>query len=302
MHNVKLFNVVKNYLVNKKNILLQATDKFAKQDSSDTKIKKSIKKGGPYSKNEKDKRREEVYRLCFEYGYSARKIAEMLDANRNTINGDINYWYSQISSQVTNETIVSSGIKQIYNMELQKTRLREQLDCTKEFSQKMAIERLLLAIDSKLAQHITKMMTGTKDLIKPIEKKPKEIKIPEEKIKKFVRDLILEINSTNEDSYIFSEDKMTYVLIRKTNANSNYVHAFLGKMKTLELGLCQQDIISEDESDYSQTYNMLRFAYMRNYITDDEFTKINKKIVSNIAKQEQIEKENKELALQLPKG
>lgn len=284
-----------------KNNLLQVTDKFAKQES-DTKIKKSIKKGGPYSKDDKDKRREEVYRLRFEYGYSARKIAEMLDVNRNTINGDINYWYSQLSSHVTNETIVSSGLKQIYNMELQKTRLREQLDSTKEFSQKMAIEKLLLAIDSKLAQHISKMMSSAKDLIKPIEIKLKEIKIPEDKIKKFVRDLILENKSTNEDTYVFSENKIKYEIIRKTNCDSRYAHVFLEKMKLLDLGLCQQDIIPEDESDYSQTYDLLRFAHMHNYITDSEFAKINKKIVSNMAKQEQIKKENKDLASHLPKG
>ena len=53
---------------------------------------KQKKKGGPYSKDEKTKRLDEVYRLHFEYGYSARKISELMRVNRNTINGDIDYW------------------------------------------------------------------------------------------------------------------------------------------------------------------------------------------------------------------
>jgi len=36
------------------------------------------KKGGPYTKNEKTKRQNEVYRLHFERGYSAVKISDMM--------------------------------------------------------------------------------------------------------------------------------------------------------------------------------------------------------------------------------
>ena len=57
------------------------------------------KKGGPYTKNEKMKRQNEVYRLHFELGYSAVKISDMMKINRNTINSDINYWYSSLSKE-----------------------------------------------------------------------------------------------------------------------------------------------------------------------------------------------------------
>ena len=43
------------------------------------------KKGGPYSKIERKKRQHEVAKLHFEYGYSARKISEMMKINRATI-------------------------------------------------------------------------------------------------------------------------------------------------------------------------------------------------------------------------
>ena len=47
---------------------------------------------GPYTKQELENRRNEVYRLHFEYRYSVRKIAELMKINRNTINGDIKHW------------------------------------------------------------------------------------------------------------------------------------------------------------------------------------------------------------------
>ena len=50
---------------------------------------KSEKNGGPYPIQAKKTRRDEVFRLHFDYGYSARKIADMLKINRNTINSDI---------------------------------------------------------------------------------------------------------------------------------------------------------------------------------------------------------------------
>jgi len=52
-------------------------------------FKSKNKKGGPYSKKDRDSRIDEVCRLHFEYGYSAKKISELMKVNRNTINSDI---------------------------------------------------------------------------------------------------------------------------------------------------------------------------------------------------------------------
>ena len=49
------------------------------------------KKGGPYSKKEREDRRMQVYNLHFEEDLPAVKIAEMLDVNRNTVNDDITF-------------------------------------------------------------------------------------------------------------------------------------------------------------------------------------------------------------------
>ena len=105
---------------------------------------------GPYAKSEKEKRRDEVCRLHFEYGYSARKIADLMKMSRNTINGDIDFLYG---NTVKNYNLVSpqtAVIKQLAKLEIQKTRLRESLDKTQNPSEKISIERLIFDIDSKL--------------------------------------------------------------------------------------------------------------------------------------------------------
>ena len=53
-------------------------------------------KSGPQPSHVKKIRRDKVYKLHFEYGYSARKIDTMIKASRNTINSDISFWYGQI--------------------------------------------------------------------------------------------------------------------------------------------------------------------------------------------------------------
>jgi len=111
----------------------------------------SNKKGGPYSKQELEKRRNEVYRLYFEYGYSARKIAELMNINRNTINGDIKHWYSKVakSNDIQPESAIFTVLERL---DIQRTRIREYLDKTSNVSEKITLERMILDIDSKIAQ------------------------------------------------------------------------------------------------------------------------------------------------------
>ena len=108
------------------------------------------KKGGPDSKDEKIKRLDEVYRLHFEYGYSARKISKLMKVNRNTINRDMDYWYNKI---VLNHDYLNPEqyiIVNIERLDAQRTRLRERLDKAQNFQQMHTIEKMILAIDSKI--------------------------------------------------------------------------------------------------------------------------------------------------------
>ena len=112
---------------------------------------KSNKKRGPYTKQELGKRRNEIYKLHFEYGYSARKISELTKINRNTVNGDIKHWYSKVtkSNDIQPESAVFTILERL---DIQRTRIRESLDQTKNISEKITIEKMLLDIDYKIAQ------------------------------------------------------------------------------------------------------------------------------------------------------
>lgn len=118
-------------------------------------------KRGPYSKQELEKRRNEVYRLHFEYGYSGRKIAEMMNINRNTINGDIKHWYSKISNKNNILDPESTILLTIERLDLQRTRLREYLDKITEIQEKIPLERMIYDIDCKIA-HIRQRLADSR--------------------------------------------------------------------------------------------------------------------------------------------
>jgi hypothetical protein len=112
--------------------------------------KTSNKRGGPYTKTQRDKRRQEVYRLHFEYGYSAKKISDLMKVNRNTVNGDVDYWYSKIYKNTSIINPEDTIIANLERLNIQRSRLREQLDKVDSFQEKMAIERLIYDIDCKI--------------------------------------------------------------------------------------------------------------------------------------------------------
>jgi DNA-binding CsgD family transcriptional regulator len=111
----------------------------------------SMPKGraGPWTQHDKEARREEVYRLHFDYSFSARKIADLMKVSRNTVNSDLRHWYSIIaanSTRVDPEIIV--GIT-LTRLDIQYARLREQLDKTDSQQERNTIERLMLDVTSK---------------------------------------------------------------------------------------------------------------------------------------------------------
>lgn len=108
------------------------------------------RKSGPYSKENKEIRRYEVHRLHFEYNFSARHIADLMQVSRNTINKDLEFCYSQImnnSKILEPELIVEVNLERL---DIQYTRLRESLDKTDSSEVKNTIERLILDVNSKI--------------------------------------------------------------------------------------------------------------------------------------------------------
>lgn len=137
--------------------LPQITTDFLDENEKLCQTVPNSKKGGPYSKQQRDKRREEVYRLCFEYGYSARKISELMKINRNTINGDVQYWYNKVVKNWNGLDPEFLVIRNIERLELQRTRLVENLHRAKNQQEKTNIERLAFDVESKILQTQLKM-------------------------------------------------------------------------------------------------------------------------------------------------
>jgi len=146
----------------------QVSSEFLRDNQELCKIisKSKNKKGGPYNKADREERRYEVHRLFFEYGYSAKKISELMKINRNTINGDIEHWYSEISKNWKGASPFILVGAQIERLDLQKTRLREYLDKTENLQEKLAIEKMILDVESKIAQTELKLCNSKEMVFK----------------------------------------------------------------------------------------------------------------------------------------
>ena len=74
----------------------------------------------------------------------------MMKVNRNTVNGDVDYWHSKIFKNVDIFRPEAQVVATLERMEIQLTRLREQLDKVKISSERLTIERLIYDINSKI--------------------------------------------------------------------------------------------------------------------------------------------------------
>ena len=123
--------------------------------------KTETKNGGPYSTAQRDARRAEVYRLHIELGYPITRIAALMNVNPNTISSDVNVLYRRLKGELGNLDLDSWLLKQIQRLEIQRVRMHEELKNAMSLSDKMAIEKMLLDIDSKILQTVTKVYSAT---------------------------------------------------------------------------------------------------------------------------------------------
>ena len=127
-------------------------------------ISAQIKKGGRYTKKEIEERRQRVFQLHFEYGYSARRISQMMNINRNTINRDVSYCYSKLRTEDQKEYDDWLN-KQLYRLESQRVRLRKELDSDIILQEKLQVEKIILELDSKIINLMIKMKTSKDTLL-----------------------------------------------------------------------------------------------------------------------------------------
>ena len=114
-------------------------------------------KCGPQPSHLKKTRRDKVYKLHFEYGYSARKIVAMIKANRNTINSDISFWYGQIQKDDDKVSRLDWMNKIFCRLEARRVRLMEKLEKTESLGDWLLIEKMINEIDVKTMQTLVKL-------------------------------------------------------------------------------------------------------------------------------------------------
>jgi DNA-binding CsgD family transcriptional regulator len=130
---------------------------------------KPRQKSAPYTKLQRLTRRNEVFKLHFEYGYPASTIADMMKINRNTINGDISFWYSKIKLDVEKIDVNHWFGKQLYRLESQRTRLRKQLDKSLTIEQSLSVEKIIIDLDSRITNLYWKVATSDDPIHKKVQ-------------------------------------------------------------------------------------------------------------------------------------
>lgn len=112
---------------------------------------KPRQKFAPFTRTERKTRRMEVYKLHFEHGMPATRIAEMMSIDRNTINNDLKILYNRAIRDYNSDKSFDDIIeKQLLRLETQRDRLGLYLCDAKDLNCKITIERLISDIDFKV--------------------------------------------------------------------------------------------------------------------------------------------------------
>jgi len=240
------------------------------------------KRGGPYTKQEQEERRAKVYELYFEKGHSALKIAETLGVNRNTINSDIKYWYTQMTAQIGGQNVGAIILKEIERLEIQRKRLLEQLEKQTDFASKVALEKMIFEIDSRIAGFASRMAGQNIG----VDKYGITEEISEEELAELVRHSIFDADHLYPER--ISEEMIQQDAIRFKKCDIEYARNVLNTMKRLGLTLCKSFGSSYD------SYDLLWFASLRGYVTKDELKAYFKKREDDEAQKEKRQKEVEE--------
>src|SRR5688572_8224008 len=121
-------------------------------------IVKHRQKKAPYTKIQRKERRDEVYRLHFDNGMPATRIAELMKVDRNTINNDLKILYRKAIREYNPDMTLDDIIeKQLLRLETQRDRLSLYLCDTNDINSKITIERMITDIDFKIIGVIEKL-------------------------------------------------------------------------------------------------------------------------------------------------
>lgn len=212
------------------------------------------KKGGPYSKSEREKRQREVTRLHFENGYSASKIAEMMKINRNTINADIKNLYSNIKEEIKQDS-EDLILRQIGRLDAQRSRIIKNI--TENKIDDIRYEKMLLDVDQKINDLCMRINSN-------VQEKSGSFSISDEKIKDIVLFLIIKHSSY----YSLRREDIISEIINMEQITKLQADLVFSQMNGMGLECCKRFQITESR------YDLLEFAFLRKYLLpNDEFIK-----------------------------
>ena len=112
-----------------------------------------------FTRSQRRKRRMEVYRLHFEKGIPAIRIADIINVDRNTINNDLKILYDMALNDYNSNEMTLDDIlqKQLVRLETQRDRLGQYLYEAQDLNSRIIIERLISDIDFRLLGVIEKL-------------------------------------------------------------------------------------------------------------------------------------------------
>ena len=212
------------------------------------------KKGGPYSKDEREKRQNEVFRLHFEFGYSAIKIADLMKINRNTINADIKYWYSNRKEEIKQDS-EDFILRQLGRLEAQRSRnieniIEKKIDDVKH-------EKLLLDIDKEINRLLR--ISSDKQVV------AESVEIKEDVIKDIILFLIIKHNG----DYCLKRENIISEIINLQKCTIVEANTIFSQIGNLGLECCKKMRLG------GSVYDLLEFAYLRRYVLENETFVIN---------------------------
>jgi len=214
------------------------------------------KKGGPYTQKEQTNRQNQVYTLHFERGYSARKIAQTLKVNRNTINSDITTLYSQLSDDWKDYDIKKWFMMQLERYDSQRSRLFDELDKTENLTEKLSIEKLIFEIDTRVTQLFAKLIPENNNMVSS-----SNLEINTEKEIREIVEHLIEKAKKESKPCIFTEHQILFETIKLTKCDQYEAERYFEKM--IDLGL----EYFEEEDEKESKYDILEFSRLRGYTT-----------------------------------
>lgn len=221
------------------------------------------KNGGPYTKLDQERRRLIVRKYHFERGFSAVKISEMIGVNRNTVNDDIKYIYSQIAEELGEHTVDTWALMQYQRMEAQRQRLLILLEDQSNTQGATTVEKMLSELDKEINQFIS-------PIISRYDAKKTYTEITDDIIKEIVKFLILNRDIDKITGYKI--DDILFDIIKIKNCDIEYAERVVSKMKVLGFELCRY------ERTLVPTYDLAIFGMMRGIISENKLKQIQKQI------------------------